>query len=178
MRTIRAAMALGFLAMVTTGTSWAATGKPNLAITSLSTRRAAVTVTVRVHHFTLSPPVLRNPPVLPPDHGHITYVLDHHFNPAADSSDRLRHTFRNLGPGRHSVTVYLATSQWALYPGTRRISRFVVIRKARHLHSGPVSGGGDGPVGTPDFLVFGFLVILMGLGSLALQVSLARVRVE
>lgn len=180
-------------------------GKPGIRITNLHEGQtipsSTVTVDVAVSHFKLVPPILLSPsrwktiPLLKGNQGHIHYVLDSIVNMVLtrDVTVRTSHTWTNVKPGEHTVMVYLATSQHALFPGTKTVSVHVIVepqmkaaaqrsaarvkrpahRKARarvrravHIKAIPKTGGADGG-GLPDqwpLLLVGLALLSVGLG--------------
>ena len=146
---------LGFVALgsllIATRTAYAAppaAGKPSITITSPSPgatiHGSTLTVTVKVKNFQLVPPVYINPPKLSGNRGHIHYVLDNlaNFNARRDAKVALSHTWTNVSPGRHTIIVFLATSQHALFPGTKGVSVTVTVVPRS-------SGGGTAPTAVP-----------------------------
>ncbi len=111
--------------ILTMGSIAQAAGKPSVTITS--PRNGAVihgstlSVTVAVQNFKLVAPLLKNPPVLKGDEGHLHYVLDSlaNFVVTRDATASLNHTWTHIAPGPHTVTVYLASAQHAVFPGAR-----------------------------------------------------------
>jgi hypothetical protein len=104
---------------------------------------SSVTVHVSVSNFKLVPPVYLNPPKLIGIQGHIHYVLDSlaNFQATRDATIALSHTWTNVSPGRHTIIVYLATSQHAQFPNTREAR--VTIRV---VASAPINGAGASQV--------------------------------
>jgi hypothetical protein len=152
---------------------------------------STLTVTVSVSNFKLVPPVYINPPKLSGNQGHIHYVLDNLANFVArrDARASLSHAWSNVAPGRHTIIVYLATSQHAQFPGTQRATVQVTVArqpaKAATTPSEPTSApaprpaakqlattGGAAGMGEdqlPDFSpVLGFLFLVLGLSLLGL----------
>jgi hypothetical protein len=91
-----------------------------------------VTIHVAVSNFKLVPPVYLNPPLLRGNQGHIHYVLDSlaNFVATRDARAALSHSWTHVSPGPHTLIAYLATSQHALFPGTKRASVHVLVTTA------------------------------------------------
>lgn len=180
-----------------------AAGKSSITITSPSpgatVQGSTLTVTVKVQNFQLVPPVYINPPKLSGNRGHIHYVLDKlaNFNARRDAKVALSHTWTNVSPGRHTIIVFLATSQHALFPGTKGVSVTVTVVPrssgggttptvapratavpTRSLSSAPVTGGaGDNHDLSPTnllLLLAGGLALVAGLALLLGRVLLGR----
>jgi hypothetical protein len=142
---------------------------------------AGTRLLIRVHvaHFKLIPPVYKNPPLLPNTEGHIHYALDSvsNFIATQSASASLSHPWTNVSPGRHTIIVYLSTSQHQLVPGTRPASVTIDVPRGNGpqgqtaLFVGPLpkTGGGE-PSSTPGpglaFLEIA-LALLLIVGGLA-----------
>lgn len=162
-----------------------AAGKPNISI--VSPRNGAVvhgsrvTVTVRVSNFKLVPPSLKNPPILKRNQGHIHYLVDGKLAFSGVTA-AVSHTLTNLSPGRHTLSVYLATSQHIQYPGTQAsaihitVARTVGLKPVRR-RSALHTGGGAGQHSSSfslTALILGLLAVLMGAVILGRRYLTAR----
>lgn len=136
--TLKCLAALTLLTVCAPGVRAAALegGHPSITITNLHDGSvvygSTVTVNVSVSNFKLVKPVYINPPKLQGNQGHIHYVLDGlaNFKPTRDASVNLSHTWTGVAPGRHTVVVYLATSQHAQFAGARQASATITVMKA------------------------------------------------
>jgi len=168
------------LAIAAAVESFAPSGGPGIAIVSPPpgkvVRGSAIQVRVRVSDFKLIAPNLNNPPILPPGQGHILYVLDGTNNvvPGRDLTAATTHVWRGVAPGRHTVTVYLVTSQNLPYPGVPPARRIVTVRPASPgVGNAPHTGGGGG--GDPTGAVIGAgISVIVGLIWFALAVLFDR----
>jgi hypothetical protein len=135
-------------------------------------------VRVHVSNFKLVPPVFTNPPMLPPNEGHIHYALDSvsNFIATADATTSLSHPWTNVPPGRHTLIVYLATSQHQQVPGSKPAMLSIDIPAGQgskgmtRLYVGalPTTGGAGSPAASRDS---GSMLPAMGLlAGLALVV--------
>lgn len=155
---------------------------PSIKITGLAYRRSShvgiLIAHVTVSHFKLVPPVFQNPPVLSGNQGHIHYVLDSidNFKATRDAATALVHPWSGIGPGRHTILAYLATSRHQLFPGTQPAQAAIVIPGAR-AHAGtvrvvtilPRTGGGSRPVQTdtaPGLPAAATTILILGLAAL------------
>lgn len=112
-------------------------------------------IRVKVFHFKLVAPVYKNPPTLRENEGHIHYALDSMINFVAtqSASASLSHPWTHVPPGRHTIIVYLATSQHQLLPGTQPARVTITVPRGNGPHGetslflGPLprTGGGDEP---------------------------------
>lgn len=125
---------------------------PSIAITGHQVKKTnrGVYLRIRVHvsHFKLVPPVLKNPPMLRGNQGHIHYALDNmmQFIASRNATTALSHPWTNVSPGWHTVIVYLATSQHQLFPGTQpaRVQVYIPLGTSRLYVAGlPRTGGAN-----------------------------------
>ena len=124
---------------------------------------SAIEVQVRVSDFTLVTPNLNNPPILPPGQGHILYALDGPKNivPTRDLTAATTHVWHGVSPGRHTITVYLVTSQNLPYPGVAPARRVVLVRPASTgVGNAPHTGGGGGSDVTEGIFAAAVSVVL------------------
>lgn len=112
----------------------AAAMKPSIAIKSVTAKGSCVTVSVSVAHFALRSPVYKPPlPMLKGNQGHIHYVLNgvKNFVATRDAGTKLSHTWcgkaQGVKKGMDSVMVYLATSMHTQFPGTKAVTRTVMV---------------------------------------------------
>lgn len=160
---------------------------PSIAITAHRVQQtpAGTQLLIRVHvaHFKLVPPVFKDPPLLPPNEGHIHYALDSvsNFIATTNATTALSHPWTNVSPGRHRVIVYLATSQHQMVPGTRPASVAIDVprgpgpqgRTSLIVGALPRTGGAAGSTPpTPSSPTAAVLEVILGLllagGALAL----------
>lgn len=160
--------------------AFAPSGGPGISIVSPPQGKviqgSAIEVRVRVSSFKLIPPNLANPPILPPGQGHILYVLDGSKNivPSRDLTAATSHVWRGIVPGRHTVTVYLVTSQNLPYPGVAPARRVVTVRPVLPgVGNAPHTGGGGG-MDMTDGIVAAAISVVLGLIWFALSVVLDR----
>lgn len=116
-------------------------------------------IQVHVAHFKLVAPVFKNPPLLPDTEGHIHYALDSvsNFIATKNASAALSHPWTNVSPGRHTIIVYLATSQHQMVPGTKPASVSIDVprgpgpngKTSLFVGSLPKTGGAN-PAAPPD----------------------------
>lgn len=169
--------------------AWAPeTGHPSITIVSPAPGAvisgSMVTVRVAVHHFRLVAPVLKNPPILGDDEGHIHYLIDGHadLRSGQDMSADLSHTWIGVTPGRHTIEAYLATSQHVQFPGTSPATVTITVapehRSHRRFAAHPVAGTFRNPSmgGAADMdhtilnrpaLLAGLVTVLLGSALLA-----------
>lgn len=155
---------------------------PSIAVADNQVTQAGHTVTlriqVRVSNFKLVAPVFKNPPMLRGNEGHIHYALDSmsEFVASKGATTALSHGWAHISPGRHTVIVYLATSQHQLFPGTQPVHVGVVIPRGAstlYVTNLPPTGGAAAPAahwGTPwdDALS----ALLAGIGILLVAAAL------
>lgn len=155
---------------------------PSIAITQHKVEQTkggtALLIRVKVSHFKLVPPVFKNPPALPMNEGHIHYALDSvsNFIATQSATASLSHPWTNVSPGRHTIIVYLSTSQHQLVPGTRPATVTIDVPRGTGpngkttLYVGhlPTTGGAEAPapsggfgIGMPALGVAAALLLLM-----------------
>lgn len=170
----------GVALMSGTVTAVAATPRPSIGIISPApgtvVHGSTLILQVRVSNFRLVRPVRVNPPILKGNAGHIHYVIDGRptFAPSAATS----YVWRSVTPGRHTLTAYLATNQYAAFPGVRSVSVTVTlaapptprpIPRATHspgIGHAPTTGGAVDAAGSPlnvSLLLAGILSLILGL---------------
>lgn len=156
----------GVVALVIWGGLWSvgtasaaspSVGKPSITIVSpkngVVVHNGNITVSVAVSNFKLVKPVLKNPPVLKGNAGHIHYVLDNMttFSADRDVSSSLDHNWTGVKPGRHTLIAYLATSQHLPFPTANPAKVTVYVQPAATTpRRGGGNGGGGKPVSRPN----------------------------
>lgn len=110
-----------------------AAGKPSIKITSVSAHGKCITVKVQVSNFKLVKPVYKPPiPKLKGNAGHIHYTLNGKILPTRDATTALHHTFcgssQFVKKGMNVVSVYLATAQHTMFPGTKPSTKGVMVK--------------------------------------------------
>lgn len=112
--------------------AYGSVARPSIRITSISASSRCVTVRVAVSNFRLVKPDFRHTRMLKGNQGHIHYLLNGggNFRASRDATSQLSHTWcgskQGVKHGRNVVTVFLATAQFRVFPGTRLTTRPVM----------------------------------------------------